>query len=229
VRGLILLLILASPAAAAHDLWVEVVAGDFVLHRGHHSDSDHAGAESLPYPPEFVREALCLALDGTVQARPVGGQPQRVEGPCVAVALLASSGFWSRTPLGTRNLDKREAVQATRTWESVESLKHIAAWSPRLREPLGAGLELLPLADPLGLDRGDKLRLRVVLDGAPLAGATVAYSGDPRAVSDDQGRANVRLRRSGLQQIQASVTLPGDGVRADERVLATTLSFELAP
>ncbi len=51
------------------------------------------------------------------------------------------------------------------------------------KKPAGHKLEIVPLTDPTGLKAGQALKLRIVFDGKPLAGATVtAYSRVGKAV-----------------------------------------------
>jgi nickel transport protein len=81
----------------------------------------------------------------------------------------------------------------------------------------------------LTLDPGDKLRLLVMLDGKTVAGAAVSYDGRLRGITDENGRINIRIRRAGLQMIQATLSLPYPGPEADETVHTTMLNFEVQP
>jgi nickel transport protein len=74
---------------------------------------------------------------------------------------------------------------------------------------------------------GDKLRVRVLRDGRPVAGATVTYDGKVRGTTGEDGGINLRLRHGGLQRIQAGLNEPHEGPQADEVTHTTTLSFEL--
>ncbi|MDW8324885.1 MAG: DUF4198 domain-containing protein, partial [Burkholderiales bacterium] len=215
--------------AMAHDLWVERLGHGYVLHYGH-QHSAHAGSRVVEYAPAQVTQALCLGAQGRpMEARVERVWPVKLHGECIAVRFTLSTGYWSKTPQGTRNLPKTEAGTVFDSWLSIESVKRIDAWDAALARPVGDGLELVPLVNPLRLKRGDKLPLAVYRDGRPLAGVTVAYFGRPRGVSGADGRINLRLQQDGLQLIQASVETPLDDGKADRRVEGTTLQFELAP
>lgn len=226
-----LLLACAAAAAPAHELWIAHEADGYTLYNGHrHGGHDHAdptGAQTVAYGQDFVREARCYDADGTVIAEGAGGSPWRMQGRCAALTLAASSGYWSKTPYGTRNLPKDRVQQVVKSWRSLEWVKRLDAWSPALARPLTPGLEIVPLEDPFALREGDKLRLLVSFQGRPLAGAVVAYDGRPRGRSDAEGHINIRIRHGGLQSVQAGYSRELASPQADEEVHTAVLNFEL--
>lgn len=212
---------------AAHDLWLEREGGHFVLQYGHRH-SGHEGAERVPYDPGMVREIHCAAVDGTLRAiAPGSAYPVRIAGVCAAIHVVTSSGYWSRTTRGLRNQPASELAGVLRSWESIESVKHLEAWSEALSSPLGTGLELTPQADPFTLEPGEKLRLLASFDGRPRQGVTVTYDGEARGVSDAAGRVNIRIRRHGGQVVGAGFEAERDDGLADSTIHATVLTFEL--
>lgn len=221
----LLLTLLATPVLS-HDLWLDRAGGAYVLANGH-KHSSHGGDQRIPYSPDFVRQAQCFDQQGKVKTEAQGGSPFRLVADCAALTVTASSGYWSKTPTGTRNLPKDEARQVVKSWLSLESVKRIDTWSPALTKPLTQELEIVPLDDPLRLAAGDKLHLRVTLAGRPLGGATLTYDGEPRGATDAEGNINVRLRHGGYQMIATSVTRPLASPKADEEVRAASLVFEL--
>lgn len=228
VPRLLLLATLSIPALA-HDLWVTRDGNLHTLHYGHER-SGHAGAKVIEYKPEQVRQAVCFSAAG----RELAGETSRtwpvtLRGDCAASYFVFSTGYWSKTPYGTKNLPKHDAGKVIDSWLSVESVKRIDTWGMALARPLGVELEIVPLDNPLSLRPGDKLHLAVYGAGKPVAGATVAYFGHPRGVSAADGRLNVTLRRPGPQSIKASIeSALGDG-KADRLIQTTALQFELAP
>jgi len=128
---------------------------------------------------------------------------------------------------GTKNQGKAELFGVLRSWQALESVKRVEAWTERLRNPLSTDLELVFTENPFVLAVGDKLRLTVVSHGEPAQGVTVAYDGDPRGVTGDDGRINLRIRHKGLQLITASLEEPLDSEKADKRVRSTILMFEI--
>jgi nickel transport protein len=222
--------LLAAPATGrAHDLWLEPGPGGLAVQYGHHPQLvSHGGETRIPYAPEVVRSALCLDAAGRQQpARLAGTYPVRVEGDCTAAYVLTSSGYWTKTTAGTKNLKKTEATAPLNAWQSFESVKHVAAWSPAAAEPLGVPLEIIPAENPLALHDGEKLTVSVLANGRPVADAVVTYDGKPRGETDSAGAVNVRIRHGGLQLIQATVRSPHSGPEADEVVHTTALTFAL--
>lgn len=220
------LFLCTSAAASAHDLWIEREAGGYVLYNGH-LHSGHAGAETLPYAEGFVREGRCYDAAGEVIAERAGGSPFRIDGHCAALTVTASSGYWSKTPFGTKNLPRDEVAQVVKSWRSLESVKRIDVWGPGFAGPLTQDLEIVPLENPLTVAAGDKLHLRVTLAGRPVSGAVVAYDGDPRGASDAEGRINIRIRHGGFQLIEAGLSRALASPEADEEIHTAVLNFEL--
>lgn len=227
VRTLLLLALVIAPMAAAHDLWIERAGDAHRLMYGHER-SGHAGERMLEYRPEIVRQARCFDGAGKdMPARTSQTYPVVLRGDCAASWFWVESGYWSKTPYGTKNLPRHQAGTTLDSWRSAEGIKRLDRWSPALSRPLTAELELVPLRDPLMLRPGDKLRLRTWLGGRPAAGVTVAYFGAPRGVTDADGHVNVTLRQPGFQLIQASIERPIDDQGAAREILASSLQFEL--
>ncbi len=247
-----LLAALATLPAWAHDLWLECDAGGLTLYQGHRHSS-HGGADTIPYDESFVREAVALDADGRKKVLPVprqspwritttdqpegrrtprSGGPERSEGwgaasqfPVVRVAT--SSGYWTKTPWETKNVPKTGVAGAIRSWRSEESVKRIDRWIPGADRPLSGGLEITPATDPFVLRPGDKLVVVVTDNGEPRAGVPVAYDGETRGATGNDGRIAIRLRHGGMQMISASIETPLSDGKADVLIRSAILQFEL--
>ncbi len=223
---LLLLLALLPSLASSHDLWIERSGPLHSLGFGHER-SGHAGTKRLEYKADSVQQAVCFSTAGQVQRSEAGlGYPATLKGDCAVSWFLLSSGYWSKTPYGSQNLPKNEAVAVIDSWVSLESVKRIDRWSNSLANPLTQELELVPLENPLTLKTGGKLRLRTWFQGKPAANVTVAYFGKPRGVSGADGAINIRLNEAGFQLIQASLELPRNDGKADKTIHSTALQFE---
>jgi nickel transport protein len=224
---LLLWLVAVAGSAHAHDLWLEKEGGSFGLYYGH-KHSRHQGASFVEYPAEWVGEVLCIDSAGaSIPFRSEQAYPFRMHGECAVAHVSISSGYWTKTPYGTRNVPKNEARVPLESWLSHESVKRIDHWTDGLARPLAKGLELTPLEDPLSLRKGEKLRLRVTYDGTPLQDAVVSYDGKPRGRPGPDGEINIRLRHGGFQVIQATLTRSIASDKADEAIHSTNLNFEL--
>jgi nickel transport protein len=229
MRGFLVVLViaLAAGSARAHDLWLEKDGGELRLQYGH-KHSGHGGPTVLEYRVEWVREALCFDASGArIPFQAEEAYPFRMRGDCAAAHVSISSGYWTKTPYGTENVPKDEARMPVKSWLSHDSVKRIDHWAEPLAEPLAAGLELIPLEDPLRLRKGEKLHLRVTFDGKPVEDADVAYDGRPRGRPSPDGAINIRLRHGGFQVIQAGLTRALASEKADEVIYSTHLNFEL--
>jgi len=210
----------------AHDLWIEKRDGEYVLLSGHR-DSSHGGPLSIEYPAGIIQYVKCFD-EGKMEvpADVSTDYPVTIKTSGSVIFVLTSSGYWTKTPYGTKNLPKNEAASPVRSWLSYESVKLIISWNERFTEPLTQELEIVPLGDPLILESGDKLRLAVTFEGRPAPHVPVTYDGSIRGETGTDGRINIRLRHGGLQIVQTSLTLPGDSAQADEVVHTANLNFK---
>lgn len=105
---------------------------------------------------------------------------------------------------------------------------------------LGHTLEIVPEKNPLRLKPGDSLPVRVLFRGKPLAGVRVsaAYEGvelkghefPVTAETDQEGRAILKLDRSGLWYARLIHMIPAEGEpNVDWRSFFATLTFRLSP
>jgi nickel transport protein len=224
---IIVLLLLANLPAYGHDLWIEHTDSSLTLYYGHRH-SGHHGPELIEYSPGILIRALCF--DENARSSDLD-LPQRypliITKSCAVIHVLTSSGYWTKTPYGTKNITKDHAQQAVRSWLSYESVKRMDTWNEKLAVPLTQDLELTPINDPFEAERGDKLRLLVTYRGKPVKGAIVSYMDKPRGVTGDDGKINVRLQQNGFQVIQASYHVALQSEKADEVIYTTNLNFEL--
>jgi len=211
-----------SFAALAHDLWLAREQNAFVLYQGHRH-SAHEGQEIVPYPATAVSEAICLDGKGSLKAVRYGSaHPVRVDADCAAVPVAMSSGYWTKTVWETRNVPKTGISGVVQSWLAEETVKRVERWIPAAAIPMSPRLEITPLVDPWSLAPGDKLRLRVSFAGQP-----VAYAGEVRGTTGDDGSIALRLRHPGMQLISTSVELPLADGKADRLIRTSALNFEL--
>lgn len=220
-------LVICATPALAHDLWLEKSGKHWTLYQGHRH-STHEGAETMAYGGSFVTAGKCIDERGGLRPLSVAGTaPWTASGDCAALLIDVSSGYWSKTPWETKNVPKTQAPGALKSWLSKDSLKRLERWSPAYAEPFGSALEIVPTANPFALKQGDKLVVRVLRDGKPLANVPVAYHGDPRGETDPDGRVAIRLRHGGIQLISTSHEVPLKDGKADVEIVAATLQWEL--
>jgi nickel transport protein len=219
--------LLAVTTAQAHDLWLERMGAGYELLYGHRH-SGHSGQDTIEYQPSAVPHMVCFDTGGkAVGQGATASYPARLAGDCAVSYALLSSGYWTKTPYGTKNVPKDQVDVAVSSWRSFEGVKRIDHWGQALARPLTQDLELVPLDDPLTLGDGEKLRLLVTFRGQPVANAVVAYDGKPRGETGPDGLVNVKVRHGGPQVVEATLRRPLDGTKADEEVHTSTLSFTL--
>ena len=228
-RLLVLILMLVWVPAHGHDLWLQRSQEGLTLLSGHRTGHSHKGeAELVEYRPEIVLRADCFDVDGKrLEAVVSHESPVRISGGCGAVFVLTSTGYWSKTAHGTKNLSKKNAQSPIKSWLSFESTKRIDGWNPAFSRPMTSDLEITPLDDPLSLGPDAELWLLVTLQKTPVQGATITCDEEPMGVTDKDGRVAVKIRRGGFQMIEARHAVPLKSDDADESVHVTNLCFEI--
>jgi len=221
----VFLLTLTPLSATAHDMWLESTPAGYVLQLGHRN-SDHGGEKILPYSTSAAKGALCFRDGSSTRLAASGTAPYVVPGPCAAVVVEFSSGYWTETAYGARNEPRSGWGDGRKSWLSVEQVKLLSEWRPGFTLPLEDGLELSPQDDPIHAVPGDKVRFVLTLAGRPVADAAVAFGGALRGRTGPDGSVNLRIRERGIQTVTASREEPLSDGKADTIIRATTLQWE---
>ena len=232
-------LALVPTVAAAHDTWMLPVR--FEVPPGTPVQLEVTSAMRFPTPesaPDPARvEASSIRLGGRTASLEILGATKsilRLRGvpsqPGVATFWLASRprtlelkdaevehylkgiGAWetagARWMSGGRKPWRETYVKFTKTFVRVGTAED-QSWS----EPVGLGLELVPLVDPTTLHAGDNLGLQVLRDGRPVAGQAVAAQAAGRAAelrqTDETGRVSFVTKANGAWLVKTTLVEPG--------------------
>lgn len=186
-----------SAAARAHDTWVQtntnvVRTGDLVhvdLMLGNHGN-DHRDFKLASKISLERSELDVIAPDGNEYDL----LPRLVD-----TGYTPKEGFWSGTFVtGKPGLymvaHRRDALHLTKRgiksgktfFVASDSLDKVAEENPGFDKPLGHPLELVPLVNPVTpMGPGQPLRVRLLYNGQPLAGARVSFI--PRGTTLSEG------------------------------------------
>lgn len=228
-------LALAAGTCQAHGLWIAARGGALSLVYGD-------GGEDLDIRPRLpkLRQVQAWGADGAplplhlqTEGRLALLQP---DGPAVALSATLDNGLWAKDAAGrwhAQGLDERP--DAVVSGHYLKTAVHLPRWPQAVVKPLpGLSLQLLPADEtqtPLLL--GQPMRLRVYLDGRPVAGVQVGHDlpGDPdgqTVQSDAEGMVVLKVRNQGLNVVWAALdTAPANPARARQTSLLATLSFTL--
>ncbi|MBK6899234.1 MAG: DUF4198 domain-containing protein [bacterium] len=228
VAAVALSLVLAHLPAAAHDVYWTGDAATDTLVSGHLPGQTHGGEAPAPLDAKWVAWLATVDERGELRPLPVpDAAPVTVAADGVAVFALLDWGWWTKTAEGRVNSHPSQVAAPLQSWRSQATVKHLRRWHARLAAPLGRGLEITPLTDPLPSAEGDKLTFLVTLDGTPVADAAVAYGGETRGATGPDGRVNIRLREAGLQMLNATLRRPEPSVPDAQDVRSAVLTFVL--
>lgn len=235
------LIALACLPAFAHDLVLfQDPRGPLTVRYGHPGDWQDVDRPKLL---EVLTMGAANAPDDLSARLVRDGSLYRFDaGSGEAPALVAArydNGFWSKLPDGSFRNARRTGFQ--RTELGLSSFKYAKAWNGRdaqaFNRAVGHRLELVPVDAASTLKAGGTLRVRVLWDGRPVAGAKVEI-GDgvtvrreediPRFETDAQGVARLPLGSTGWQVVAVDHdTLPAVPALADTDRHVATFTFLL--
>lgn len=258
-RAAVLLAALAAARAApAHDLWIEpsafhLAAGDSVAVRL--EVGMHFTGEPLPRYGALIEKFVLSSPDGdrAIEGEEGDEPAGRVAIPSAGIHLVgyrSNNSYVSQEArkfeeyLREEGLERIVALRAGRG-DSAKASRELfarcakallsAGGGPRagFDRVLGFTLEIVPESDPESLRPGQSLRVRLLYEGRPLAGALVAavLKSDPAARvsarTDARGRVALKLARPGVWLVKAVHMIEADGEKADWQSLWASLTFEI--
>lgn len=176
----LLLLLFATTAAQAHDMWLEKRGDKVHLLYGHPGNTD-------PYPLSRI-----TAMTGfTENGWKVALEPVEHKGEAYAylndryelLTVEFDNKYWYNTEEdGWRNFLAPQEVRGTIIDEgrSYKLSKEILSWQSFMDEPIGQRAEIVPLKDPTKLKEGDMLPVKLYFEGEPMPaeGARVSLTSD---------------------------------------------------
>jgi uncharacterized GH25 family protein len=226
--------LLSTSTVDAHGIWFAQRAKQLALIYG-------VGADDLDSVKRLPLIRNITGYDATWQ--PVKTS-LRVDGPLVlvdsegettAVAAVLDNGIWSKTPDGEWVKKGRDEVKdATISEKTIKYAVHITGPMTKALPPFeGHVLQVVPVEPKLPELLGQPLKLRVLFQGKPLAGARVLHDyvndpdGTPVKTAAD-GTVTLKVRNQGLNVITAIFDGPADEPsKVDKVEHLATLSFVL--
>jgi len=216
-------LLLASPCLA-HDFWVEKAGTTLKVVYGH-------GSQRLPYDPSSIKEVR--AFDAQGKEIQVGVEKKKDSALLVpkeaasVITMMVDDGCWVKTIMGLKKGSKRDTKKAIDFYQALDCSKAILAWGEATGKPLGLKLEIVPLQNVFEVKVGQKLPVKVLLDGKPLPNVEVeSIEHKKTAKTDAKGIAEVPLSAEGLKVITARHRMPlKDNPDVDALKLTASLTF----
>jgi nickel transport protein len=200
----------------AHDMWVDDA---LVLHYGHKQMKDAHG-KNKEIKKEDISKVFC-----SVAANVFEVDSKELKAKCDTLFIVLNEAYYTKTPYGTKKQSKDKTKMALSSFKSIESIKRIN--NDEAEQIFNKGLELSLTNKLSNIEVGDKARLLVTFNGKAKSGVSVALGDKVRGASDEDGHINIRIQKAGLQNIKASLTLKGDGIKSDEIIHSTTLNIKV--
>lgn len=252
------LALMCTVTLSAHDFWIRpshhrAAPGDVV--KVHLKVGEHMKGESLRRNPDRMEALVAtgpggeVPLPGVEGMDPAGffkaglpgtyiltyrGKPSTVElGPAKFEAYLKEEGLDAvsqrRAALGASGKPGRE-----RFVRCAKAFVRVGDVAAGFDQQVGLRLEFIPGQDPLALDAGGTLPVRLLFEGKPLAQALVVARSEARPLeavkvrTDADGRALLPLAASGRWMVKTVHMVPLEkSADADWESLWASLSFEV--
>lgn len=252
--------LLTAGAAQAHELWVDTA----------HTHGGEILQADIGYGDNFILKDIPAARvhifsepmqligpKGKVALKQVGPHNYHFEsaGPVEEGSYIVTASykptFWSKNAKGEwaqKTLKDMEGAvyceEATMYGKNILNVGHHSADTAVITRPTGAVLEIVPLANPAALTLNDPLPLQVLLNGEPLADATLTatFKGFDRSIhegeyheaqafsaeTDSEGKVNLIMLRNGFWKAAVTAKVPyKDPKTCQESVHETTLTFQM--
>ena len=206
----LIILLTGVQAGYAHHLWVFEENGRYVAARGHIAERLDA------YDPSCVRQISAQSSDGTALSITRTNEKERVvfttrEKPAM-VAVTSEWGARVNTKQGKKLMNRKEAeakgLTVISTFSTTQYSKTLFEPSAISTRPLGLKFELVPLADPKTLAPGTPIACKLLFEGKPLAGISIATNHDQEAQTDANGVARLTFEKSGWNLLYATHQTP---------------------
>ena len=227
-----LVLAFCASSAWGHAVWLEPRQGEVVVVYGE-------GPQEDAYTPDRIKSIEAYSASGRTVSADTGadkGGYLLLAAPDTAalVAMEMDIGFYTQDADGSwHNKPRREVSNAKQAGHFVKYnlsvLDHVRKMPRRIDLPL----VIVPQSDPLKLNSGDELRVRVLHRGKPLADADligdyVNQASRVSAKTDEDGYATLTVRNDGFNLLAVSFNeeLTNDP-DADRLGMMSTLSFSL--
>lgn len=228
----LILWLLGSQILMAHHVWLEPQGSDLLVAWGH-------GKDIAKYNPDFVRNPQAYDCAGKSLPVQINKKTDAVslsfEVKPAVVTVDFDAGCWVKTTEGYKNETKQEAkgkYTVLQAWRVRQYAKALLRQCESYANPTGLAFEIVPQKDPYAMAPGEVLPILVLYDGKAVQGATIQL-GDARhdktddaLVTDQDGKAQVKLTSENTQLINATTKIPlKDDPDADVLTLSTTLIF----
>jgi len=215
-KKIIIIYISLTCSLLAHDIWID---NSFAINYGHIDKESSHGDEKV------IEKESILKVSCSKDAKISESKNKEVKSGCDAIFVELKKAYYTKTPYGIKKQSKDKTKMPIKSFQSIESVKRI--YDDDAEELFKSGLELTLRNRLSEINVDDKARLLVSFNGKPQAGVSLAYGDRVIGKSDESGHINIRIRKTGLQNIKASYTLKGDGIKCDEIIYSTTLNIEV--
>lgn len=222
---------LFAATAWGHAVWLEKRRGDVWMIYGHGPQEDNTEASRIKILKAFDSQGKETEVKTSSECGLV--KLDYADGTAILISYY-DNGFWTKGPDGQWvNKPKKDVKGAIEAQHSIKTMYSVRGSFEKAPAKVDLPLVIIPQADPLKLKMGDTLKVLVLKDGKPFAGAEltndfVGACEETVAKTDADGFASVPVRNDGLNVFgaYAKIDLAGSA-DADYEKITAVLSFTI--
>jgi len=212
----ILIILVFCNTLIASEIWIDDIAA---LYYGQKIVQE-ASTKAKKLTQDEVAKLSCLRGGKILELK-----DKKLRDDCDAVFVELKRVYYTKTPFGTKKASKDKTKMPLSSFESVASIKKV--YKSEAIKLFNAPFELSPKASLKNIKVGDRINFIVTSFGKPRAGVNITYNKKIVTKSDRDGYVSVEMKKNGLQNITASYSQKGDGIKCDEIIHSTSINLEV--
>jgi len=220
---------LSAAQVMAHGIWLEQRRGNIEVVYGHGSSEDDYLPERVIIANGYDKSGKNVALKKVALNNYVR---LAYDHKPYVIATVLDNGQYAKMPNGkwlTQKIGEKivGADKNMHIYKYSLAILQEGAKIPALKE---LRLVIIPETDPTKVAAGSELPVKVLVDGKPTAGVELVadYRSGAEiaaAVTDNKGRAKIKVRNADLNIISAEYALPVSEPAVNEILMHSTLTF----
>lgn len=223
-------ILMFSQTVFAHHLWVSRQDDFYAVCRGMIPDRlDDYDPQKVSQIKAFGKNGRQVSLERYDKNRGVFFTAEQE----ISMAVVRCDwGHRVNTTQGKKLMTRQEAEQAgfrvINSFFSTQLGKSLFTNGSAVTLPVNMILELVPMNNPFEMAKDERLKLKLLFEGKPLADTSVFTETANEFKTDNEGIVHMNIGEKGPQLIWAKYQIPAaDGSGLDYQVYTTFLSFEV--
>lgn len=216
MNKIIITILVLYSSVFANEIWVDDIATLYYAQK----NINNTTVEAKKVTQDKILRLSCLK-GGTIFEL----EDKKLRDDCDAIFMELKKVYYTKTPFGTKETSKDKTKMPLKSFESFRTIKKI--YNHEVTKLFDAPLELSFASKPKKIKVGDRIGFIVSSFGKVKAGVNITYNKKIVAKSNKDGYVSIEIKKLKNQNITASYSKKGDGIKCDETLYSTTLNMEV--